>query len=278
MAGETRAIRSARPPLCRDGSSAFFSRSSEEDLMMMILGWIAYLALGCVVYLVWRDRSWVAKTWLVIGFVAIGAMYFAGYCTRIGFCRPFATDIRSEWALFAGLAFLLAGAALMHLHDRKSSGYGVIDLYHFKPGASESEPPHYRGTAATGHHAFVPSTLTRESVQVAVTLGLMAMILTRYGDWTAFEGVFSNPQLLLRHLVVGALGLSVVTTLASILCYDYAIRFEWKEPVADMLVHKAHRLGRIGFYSLMMSLAGLSGFVSWQLGILGAGVIYLVMW
>jgi len=244
----------------------------------MQLNWIIYGCLSLVVLLYWRDRSAVAKRWLVIGFAAIGAMFFAGYCSMIAFCSPFATGGQPEWVLFAGLGFLLGGAVLMHFDDQSHSGYGVVNLWHFEKGENASEPSHYRKPLTGGRYNFVSTTLTRESVQVAVTLGLMAMIVTRYREWTAFKGLFSDPHLLLRHLVVGALGLSVVTTLASILCYDYAIRFNWVEAVVSMFIHKAHRLGRIGFYSLMMSLAGMAGLVSWQVGILAIGLIYFVMW
>ena len=80
-------------------------------------------------------------------------------------------------------------------------------------------------------------------------------------------------------LVSLSLGLSMVMTLVSILCYDYSVRFEWKQQeIKEHLRRKGHMLGTFGFYFLMWAIAAVPALADYFLGLIAALIVYLLMW
>lgn len=138
--------------------------------------------------------------------------------------------------------------------------------------------------------------LTILSIRAAITIFLLVGLLqtqVNYGLLPPRAGVHSvdwprmaeAPSAVFFVFVGAALGVSLVSTMAALLCSDYAQRFEWtdrpdKQPnlVKLALRRKAHQFNVLGFYCLMWSLAAATALVDYAVCLVASLVVFLAMW
>jgi hypothetical protein len=95
----------------------------------------------------------------------------------------------------------------------------------------------------------------------------------------SLPAIVDDPQFFFPFLIMFALGLSLVTTLAGVLCYDYSLRFDWhSDDIRNLFIGKGHNLGRWGFYSLMWSIAAVGILRNYYLCMIAVLVVFWVMW
>jgi hypothetical protein len=91
--------------------------------------------------------------------------------------------------------------------------------------------------------------------------------------------MFGNSAATFFFLVLLGLALSMITTVMASLCYDYAIRFDWKESQIKVnLLGKAHGLGVAGFYGLIWSLAAVTALFNLNACIMASCIVFCVLW
>jgi hypothetical protein len=210
-------------------------------------------------------RSRYAYAWLILGVVFLTFMlWFAKYSSLRVMSNG--TWTNRELGASLSLVFLLIAARLMHALDEMGHGFGVRHVYH---------DLHIRHRV---DDSVISGVLSRESIQGAITLGILASLVTSIERPEDLQGFFRNPRLLFPSTIAAALGVSVITTLAAILCYDYSSRFDWPEGERNSFISKGHRLGMWGFYTLMWSLAAVTALKSNYLCIVTALIVFCVMW
>jgi len=106
----------------------------------------------------------------------------------------------------------------------------------------------------------------------------LAVLIDKGQPPTSPLEAFRDPDVLIFSVVTLALGLSVITTLAAVLCYDYSSRFGWPDAVRNIFISKGHDLGQFGFYTLMWSLAAITALLNYVLCMLVILCVFLVMW
>jgi hypothetical protein len=142
--------------------------------------------------------------------------------------------------------------------------------------------------------AAVSPLLTVLSVRTAIAMGILAALWTRQADilgafrppleWQSFltSLVWKDPKFFGYYAVTVALFLATVTTLVALLCYDYSLRFDWKQPakiqIKLALRQRAHVLGALGFYCLAWSLAAITFLLDPILSVVAATVVFVAVW
>jgi len=175
------------------------------------------------------------------------------------------------------LSLLVLAAPAMHALDQRSHGYGLSHVYHDTPI-----------TRYQLDDTIVSGLLTVLSVRAAtavVALGLLlngaaALVIPVKPQALDWPSILASPRQVTFCVVLATLAWSVVTTMAALLCYDYSLRFDWKAKprVRYALRKKAHRLGVLGFYSLMWSLAVATALIDLKVAIAAATLVFGVMW
>ncbi len=192
---------------------------------------------------------------------------------------------RGEWqnrelmVLFSMVLLLLA-AFVMHGVDKKRGHGGFLDVY------KTTNPGHQ-----TQEQKFVGPVLTVESVRAAMTAGILAILLddreeylgappTETPYWHSIETLINSPNAVFFLLITGALAASLMTTMAALLCYEYATRFDWKlpSPPKTSLLQKGFHFGKFGFYCLMWSLAVVPALLDHRLVFLSILFVFVIMW
>ena len=128
--------------------------------------------------------------------------------------------------------------------------------------------------------------LTVQSIRSALTLGILLVLLRErenlLGEVVIDVASFSGtPEIMFFVLAVVGLSGSVLTTLAAIQSYDYALRFDWgqeKKKVKEGFVEKAHHLGVIGFYCLIWSLVASTHLFGPLIGQVATSVVFVLLW
>jgi hypothetical protein len=139
--------------------------------------------------------------------------------------------------------------------------------------------------------------LTTLSIRAAITTFLLVGLLQAQNSYAiiprqqvanrflAWDAIWLSPRACIFLLVASVLGLSLIATMAALLCTDYSLRFEWPRRrdrganrVQLVLRQKAHQFNVIGFYCLMWSLAAATALVDYVVAFTTALVVFLVMW
>lgn len=178
----------------------------------------------------------------------------------------------------ASMILLLVAAVAMHKGDTHRRGWGFQHVYRHGHNASHERREQH----------FVPAVLTVESIRAAMTAVILAALLdesnrTSFLPGTLVRGgvlsILGQPRTAFFLLVISVLAFSLVTTMAALLCYEYATRFTWRDdwPKVDLL-QKAFHFGVWGFYCLMWSLAVVPVLVDYRLGFLSILVVFVIMW
>jgi hypothetical protein len=214
----------------------------------------------------YSEKSPYAKGWfwagtlVQIGLLALGLSSF-GHNDIEG-----STWANPDVAVAASLLLLLAAAGLMHAFDKKKDGYGVRHVYREAKSAHRIDDN------------VISGVLARESIQGAITLGILGALIANVQLPASAGELFKNSQLVFRSVISITLGISVVTTLVGILCYDYASRFRWAAGIRNLFISKGHNLGQWGFYSLMWSLAAIPALKSYYLCMFAVLIVFWVTW
>lgn len=215
----------------------------------------------------YRTKSPCAHKWFKIGTVGQVVLLLGGHFIQSGF-RSYGSWTNRDLAVVGSLILLIVVARLMHADDARSDGYGVKSVY----------------KKFNARHRLddnvVSGVLSRESIQGAITLVVLAALIgsERAKPPAGLSQIISEPNVLIFWTVAFVLGLSVITTLAGTLCYDYSSRFEWPDEVRDAFISKGHKVGRFGFYSLMWSLAAITALLNYFLCMFAILLIYWTMW
>jgi hypothetical protein len=225
------------------------------------------------------SRSSYAKRWL-IGAVLLQAVLFgiaARFPAREWFIWYGAWTNLEATALLSML-LLLGGAFFMHRYDPTSDGWGFRHVYlGIGGGAHERDEQRYVG-----------SILTVESIRAAMVVVLLAALLGERKHYLPPGGIPhhlplglipKDPGAVFFVLLTAALASSLVTTMAALLCYEYATRFTWQNNWARQNLNwKAFQFGKFGFYCLMWSLAALPVLLDYYLVFVSVLFVFVVMW
>ena len=151
------------------------------------------------------------------------------------------------------------------------------------------------GTRQSMADAPMNGFLTNLSIRAALTTFLLVWLSrgaadgSLWGepeeDFLRWSAIAQSPSAFLFVMIAATLGLSLMTTMAALLCTDYSLRFEWpdranKQPnrVKLELRRKAHRFHVIGFYCLMWSLAAATALVDYFVCLIASTAVFSVMW
>lgn len=230
----------------------------------------------------WAAKSRYAKAWLFTASSIQIALFCVAHENPGWKLFGFGEWENRELMVLAAIGWLLLAALLMHGLDQWAHGCGLQDVY-------RSEP---KGHHQTQERLFVGPILTVESVRAAMTAVILAILLENRKDylpapaadapyWHSIGGLARDPDAVFFLLVTGALASSLITTMAALLCYEYATRFKW--PTRDdwrkkNLLEKGFQFGKFGFYCLMWSLAVVPGLLDYQLVFLSTLFVFIVMW
>jgi hypothetical protein len=192
------------------------------------------------------------------------------------------TRVPNTWnlayiAVACTLAFLMVSVPLMHALDQRNNGFGLSHVYHADPLSRYQ----LDDTMVAG----LPTML---AVRAAITLVILGGLLRATGslhvqfvaqaiDWPA---VLRSPVDSIFTAVVLTLAASIVSTMASLLCFDYSLRFDWaaKPQIRYALRKKAHRLSVLGFYWMMWSLVAAVALVDLFAYVLVMAGVFLTLW
>jgi H+/Cl- antiporter ClcA len=227
---------------------------------------------------IWVKRSWYARGWLLGAFIVQGLLYGIAHTNPAWMLFPRGEWQNRELMVLVSMVVLLLAAFLMHRFDKKTRG-GFLNVY---------------AQTNSGHQLrerlFVGPVLTVESVRAAMTAGILAILLDDREEylgappsetpyWHSIETLIDNPEAVFFLLITGALAASLMTTMAALLCYEYATRFDWKEawPKTNLL-SKGFHFGKFGFYCLMWSLAVVPALLDHRLVFLSILFVFVIMW
>lgn len=192
------------------------------------------------------------------------------------------------------MILLLVFAWFMHESDFRLRLHGFRDLHAHAGRTTRSGDETNRTLLSTAEGAL-GGLLSVQGIRATFTLIVLGWLLQnraqilgraqgRADAFTAFESLGSIPawptDTFFAIAVIG-LSASVVTTLAAVQCYDYALRFDWGELKKDVrigLVAKAHRLGIWGFYLLTWSLTVATALIEPVISFIAATGVFYVMW
>jgi hypothetical protein len=223
----------------------------------------------------WEGRSTYAHQWLVLYPVALlVAGGLAWWNPPWGISGPW--DNRGVLTL-AAMASLLVAPVIMHGSDKDRKGWGFKHVWVVA------------GNHETNAQAYVSSVLSAESIRAAMTAGILAMLLNERKHFLNLPKnvvgtlplgfVLRQPVATMFSIIAIVLGSSLVTTMVALLCYEYATRFSWNPDWPRIkLLSRAFWLGRIGFYCLMWSLAGLPALLDFRLGFFSFIGVFFAMW
>lgn len=144
--------------------------------------------------------------------------------------------IEQGFGIFS-VIFALSISVLTHRLDRSQEGGGLINRFDGLRSKFNTES------------SFASMALTKQSVIVAIVLGLIAYVAVRNGD----EQLTSYDAWLVKF-ELGALGIALFSSLVSVLCYDYTHRFGWGKYYKQDLLRKALALDILSWYSLCFAL------------------------
>lgn len=219
-----------------------------------------------------------AKRWLIWAvLVQITLFGIALLDPALGWFGGYGSWTNREAMVLASMLLLLAGAWAMHKHDQPAHGWGFRHVYLHTEASHEPDDQKY-----------VPATLTVESIRAAMIVGILAALFTEREHYLPagqaphglpLWSLTGEPGAVFFLLVTGALGSALVTTMAALLCYEYATRFAWKIDGPKVELHKkAFHLGKLGFYCLMWSLAIIPVLLDYHLGFISILFVFIVMW
>jgi len=225
-----------------------------------------------------KKRSLLAWVWL-FGFYAILLLLL-----WLASCNPSLGGIKAgKWqtrdvVIVATMGALLLAAVGMHTSDYAYHGCGFRDIYRNRR----------LGIRQEDEQRFVGSVLSVESIRAAMVALLVAILISKSEtylhsagdpDWHPLRPILESPNSVLFVIVVGTLAVSLATTMAALLCYDYATRFQWiRDWPKKSLLRKAHQLSNVGFYCLMWSLAVVPSLMDYRLAFLSILLVFTVMW
>lgn len=162
-------------------------------------------------------------------------------------------DLTGQLTLFQWIGLLAPGLTAIfifvcHRQDCAKDGPGLQARFR-----------RIRGPKYTTEISFVSAAITKQSVLVAIAIGAILMVASREPG-APFGRIVSG-------LAIFGLACSVVCTLVSILCYDYAVRFNWTIHYREDLLRKALLIEVWGWYLLTLSFILAIELVSISLGL-----------
>lgn len=163
-------------------------------------------------------------------------------------------------------------------HHIKGHGGFVDWLYR-----ANNRPPLSEDTRVVG------PMLTVQSIRSALMVGILAALIKERPGSPAtialplrWKTIVDSPSLFLLCAVCAALGIAIILTSVTLLCYDYSVRFAWdaatKSQYQKALLLKAHHLGVLSFYLMMLSLGAIPALFNPFLGLFSALMVFVAMW
>lgn len=169
-----------------------------------------------------------------------------------------AFSARQRVSLIAPAAALTL-AYVAHLGDGKWGGHGIRDL-----------TQKMRGSAYNLETDVIAASMTKQSVLAAIASILIVLI----------QAAPKTTDYLLLVWLLATCGFvfSILLLLISMVCYDYASRFNWSSFYKAELVGKALRFDIWSWYFLLTSLVLSIALISPRLSILGCLFAGILMW
>jgi hypothetical protein len=229
---------------------------------------------------IWTRKSKHAKGWLIGALLVQGVFWvIAATNPRGGFIGPVGHWENREAIMLVSMLLLLASAMIMHAYDIRKGAWGFQDIYRNRE----------HGELGRDEEKFITPVLTAESIRAAMTAGILAILLddrqeylphdTENPFWFSVPAIVEEPKSVFFVMVVGALSASLATTMAALLCYEYATRFVFASDWPRLhLLNKGFHFGKLGFYCLMWSLAVVPVLVDYNLAFVSITFVFGVMW
>ena len=243
----------------------------------------------------WRGRSASAYRW-ICGWTTF---WFVAFALGSLYASVHIWEAWTAATLSLGLVLGSLLLAALWMHRRREGRCGLRDVYQ-QAGAGYAIEP------ASG-------VLTALSVRTGILLALLKPLYDARGfylfpedtpgtAWAILGVVLAHPGKLAYVTVTALLALALLTTLAALLCFEYAVRFNWsrarrvasdaaagkplsKEEMQAIgrssqldLVMKGADFSAISFYCLVWSLTVMTVFVDYAVAFIAAWVVYTVMW
>ena len=210
-------------------------------------------------------RAWTLRTLIVAGSGLIFAALFLGQ-QGMGFPT---TAVKRAYEQLRGFklaevialitpVIALSTAWLAHYEDERYGGRGIKHI------VKKMGRPYSLKTDV------IAGSMTKQSVLAAIASILVALV-QQYPNETAFG-------ILIKFLTTCGFGFTILFLLVSMVCYDYASRFEWKAHHQAQLVRKALLLDVWSWYFLLTSFVLSLALISARLSVVTCVLAGVLMW
>jgi uncharacterized membrane protein len=212
-------------------------------------------------------RAWTLRALIVAGFALLFVSYFLG---KDGIRFEIATTIKPLYQQLRGfklaeiIALITPVVALLtawfaHYGDERYGGRGIKHVVkQMGQGSYNLETE------------VIAGSMTKQSVLAAIASILVALI-QQYQTQTTFGN-------LIKFLTTCGFGFTILFLLVSMVCYDYASRFQWRPHHKAQLVRKALLLDVWSWYFLLTSFVLSLALINARLSVATCVSAGLLMW
>ena len=234
--------------------------------------------------LLFRDhsvRAWTFRSLIVAGVGLVFASLFLG---QDGIAFTPTITIKQWYGQLRGFklaevialttpVMALQTAWLAHNSDERYGGRGIK---HVVKKMGEDSKKRGEGSKKSGEGSYnletevITGSMTKQSVLAAIASILVALV-QQYPNETAFGT-------LIKFLTTCGFGFTILFLLVSMVCYDYAARFKWKDHHKAQLVRKALLLDVWSWYFLLTSFILSLALISARLSVVTCVLAGILMW
>lgn len=165
-----------------------------------------------------------------------------------------------EWVALITPALALLLARHAHQRDHKFHGRGVKDIV----------TKHKTRTPYNLDTNVIAASMTKQSVLAAIA-SILAVVIQQLQNRAGFSGLVTS-------LATIGFAFAILFLLVSMVCYDYASRFDWTQFYKAQLVRKALLLDVYSWYLLLTSFTLSIALISPWLSILISFASGILMW
>jgi hypothetical protein len=184
----------------------------------------------------------------------------------------------TQWLVFITPALALLTAWLAHHYDVSPEHEGAKNTL-FKVGGGGIKDAILRIEKGKRYNLktdVIAASMTKQSILAAISAGLIVFIQPSGGQLQAAdESLFKYCA---RGLATGGFAFAILLLLISMVCYDYASRFNWPNEYKSQLVRKALLLDVLSWYFLLTSFTLSIALISPRLSVLTCALSGFLMW
>ncbi len=184
----------------------------------------------------------------------------------------------TQWLVLITPALTLLTAWLAHYYDVSPEHEGAKNAL-FETGGGGVKDAILRIERENRYNLrteVIAASMTKQSILAAISAGLIVFIQPSSGQLQASgESLFKYCA---RGLATGGFAFAILFLLISMVCYDYASRFNWPDGYKSQLVRKALLLDVLSWYFMLTSFTLSIALISPRLSVLTCVCSGFLMW